>query len=142
MCRGRCSIKDKSVLESQDLLECVYEFPVIDRWWIDHLFNELSVTVGVCCGHVDKHLQMLYSVSQVNHLLCGQHIQLHGISAAEGQKKTLNCSDSAEAWADLINLKTDLLQFVQNHLTIFLSNHDNLQLVVVLTFQLRDIRIG
>ncbi len=117
MRKGTAASKTRVFLESQDLLKCVNEFPVIDRWWIDHLFNELSVTVGVGCGHVDKHLQMLYSVSQVNHLLRGQHIQLHGISAAEGQKKTLNCSYSAEAWADLINLKIDLLQFVQNHLT-------------------------
>lgn len=68
----------------KDLLKCVYKLPVIDRWWIDHLFDELSVTVGVGCGDVDEHLQMLHSVSQANHLLCGQHIQLHGISAAKG----------------------------------------------------------
>lgn len=71
----------------KDLLKCVYKLPVIDRWWIDHLFDELSVTVGVCCGHVDEHLQMLHSVSQANHLLRGQHIQLHGISAAKGTEK-------------------------------------------------------
>lgn len=116
---GDSSIKDnKNVLESQDLLKCVYELPVIDRWWIDHLFNELSVTVGVGCGHVDKHLQMLHSVSQINHLLCGQHIQLHGISAAKRQKKLWNT-------ATLQKQEKIWLTYHQKNW----SNHDNLQLV-------------
>lgn len=38
------------------LLQCVDELRVVDRWRVDDLLDELSVTVSVCSGDVNKHL--------------------------------------------------------------------------------------
>lgn len=65
------------------LLQRVDEFAVVYGGRVDHFLYELSVTVGVGCGDVNKDLQVLQPVGQRQHLLSGKDIQLHCISKGE-----------------------------------------------------------
>ena len=68
-----------------NLLQALNELPVVNGWGIDHFLDELPVTVGVGCGDVEKHLQVLHTVGQRHHLLGGQDIQLKCIPKKGGQ---------------------------------------------------------
>lgn len=72
-----------------NLLQRVDESAVVNWGRVDNFLNELSVTVGVGCGDVNKDLQVLHLVGQCQHLLGGQDIQLHCISDREKRDRQL-----------------------------------------------------
>lgn len=72
-----------------NLLQRVDESAVVNWGRVDNFLNELSVTVGVGCGDVNKDLQVLHLVGQCQHLLGSQDIQLHCISDREKRDRQL-----------------------------------------------------
>lgn len=91
-----------------NLLQRVDESAVVNWGRVDNFLNELSVTVGVGCGDVNKDLQVLHLVGQCQHLLGGQDIQLHCISDREKRDRQLLLTYIQ--WMKL----TDQIKYVQD----------------------------
>lgn len=72
---------------SLNSLQRIDESAVVYGRRVDDFLNEFSVTVGISCGDMDEDLQVLHPVSQCQHLLGGQDIQLHCISDGGKRKR-------------------------------------------------------
>lgn len=69
------------------LLKRLNEFLGLNRWRVDDLIDVLAVAVCIGGGDVDEGLKVVHLMGQAEELLCGNHIQLQGVSARERGKK-------------------------------------------------------
>ena len=61
-----------------DLLHRINELLRLNRRWVDHLLDVLSLAVGICGRHVNKHFQLLEAFAQLHHLANSQEVHVHG----------------------------------------------------------------
>lgn len=64
-------------------LKGVYEFLGLDGRRVDDLVDVLAVAVCIGGGDVNEGLEVMHLLGQAEELLCGDHIQLKGVSAGE-----------------------------------------------------------
>lgn len=65
------------------LLERFDEFPGLDGRWVDDLIDVFAVAVCIGSGDMNEGLKVVHLLGQAEELLCGDHIQLQGMSESQ-----------------------------------------------------------
>lgn len=65
------------------------EFLGLDGRRVDDLVDVLAVAVCIGGGDVNEGLEVVHLLGQAEELLCGDHVQLQGVSA--GEKREIQC---------------------------------------------------
>lgn len=71
------------------------EFLGLDGWRVDDLVDVFAVAVCIGGGDVNEGLEVVHLLGQAEELLCGDHIQLQGVSAVEKRDTE---SNSVQLW--------------------------------------------
>lgn len=71
---------NKNIIHS---LKGVYEFLGLDGRRVDDLINVLAIAVCIGGGDVNEGLEVMHLLGQAEELLCGDHVELQGVSAGE-----------------------------------------------------------
>lgn len=66
------------------------EFLGLDGWRVDDLVDVFAVAVCIGGGDVNEGLEVVHLLGQAEELLCGDHIQLQGVSAGEKRDTVSN----------------------------------------------------
>lgn len=53
-------------------------FPRLNRWRIEAFLDAFLLALSVRCGHVNNALQMLHLAADLQQVLAGPHVGLHG----------------------------------------------------------------
>lgn len=85
--------KNQSFIHS---LKRFNEFLGLDGRRVDDLVDVLAVAVCIGGGDVNEGLEVVHLLGQAEELLCGDHVQLQGVSAGE---KRDTVSSSVSLWA-------------------------------------------
>lgn len=74
------TLVNKNIIHS---LKGVYEFLGLDGRRVDDLINVLAIAVCIGGGDVNEGFEVMHLLGQAEELLCGDHIELQGVSAGE-----------------------------------------------------------
>lgn len=82
------------VCSARHSLQRLNELPGLNRRWVDDFVDVPAVAVCIGGGDVDEGLEVVHLLGQAEELLCGNHVQLQGVSAPDrgGGKETLSNS--------------------------------------------------
>lgn len=88
------TLVNKNIIHS---LKGVYEFLGLYGRRVDDLINVLAIAVCIGGGDVNEGLKVMHLLGQAEKLLCGDHIELQGVSAGEEREihtvlKKKNCA--------------------------------------------------
>lgn len=67
------------------------EFPGLNWRWVDDLVDVLAVAVCIGSGDVNEGLEVVHLLGQAEELLCGDDVQLQGVSARERREARIIC---------------------------------------------------
>lgn len=79
---------NKNIIHS---LKGVYEFLGLDGRRVDDLINVLAIAVCIGGGDVNEGLEVMHLLGQAEELLCGDHVELQGVSAGEERERFIRC---------------------------------------------------
>ena len=94
------------------LLHCIDEFLRLNWRWINHLFDERPLTVGVGSRHMHEHFQPLESLAQFYHPPNCQQVHVH----SKPEHYVIMISISLKCFTDKLTT-TVLWPFVQDYHT-------------------------
>lgn len=89
------TLVNKNIIHS---LKGVYEFLGLYGRRVDDLINVLAIAVCIGGGDVNEGLEVMHLLGQAEELLCGDHIELQGVSAGEEREIHTVLKKTARLW--------------------------------------------